>query len=80
MVACMPGNYAHTLPQLGVYNQDICPFGPASSNPENPPRRTEDSNCTECFPGYDLSGDCSECLGAESIGCVEGEQDCSVSG
>ena len=41
-------------------------------------RRTLESNCTECFPGLDLSTDCSTCEG-ESIQCVEGEQNCGVS-
>ena len=40
-------------------------------------RRTLESNCTECYPGLDLSTDCSTCEG-ESIQCVEGEQNCGV--
>ena len=46
--------------------------------PPNAPRRAM-PNCTECFPGYDMSSDCSTCVGAESIQCVEGQQNCSVS-
>ena len=40
-------------------------------------RRTLESNCKECYPGLDLSTDCSTCEG-ESIQCVEGEQNCRV--
>ena len=62
--------------QLGVHSQEFCPFG--GPTPLNPPRRAM-PNCTECFPGYDMSSDCSTCVGAESIQCVEGQQNCSVS-
>ena len=64
--------------QLQVRSQQInsdllCEVPGDSPNP----RRTLESNCTECFPGLDLSTDCSTCEG-ESIQCVEEEQNCGV--
>ena len=58
--------------QLGVHSQEFCPF------PPYPPRRAM-PDCTECVSGYDMSSDCSTCVGAESIQCVEEQQNCSVS-
>ena len=38
--------------------------------------------CCACLllqsKNYDMSSDCSTCVGAESIQCVEGQQNCSV--
>ena len=64
--------------QFQVYSQQVdidllCEVPGDSPNH----RRTLESNCAECFPGLDLSTDCSTCEG-ESIQCVEGEQNCGV--
>ena len=75
-VLCQIGHCEHTAVWMVLYSlEEFCPFNRTSPNP--PRRATPD--CTECFPGYDMSSDCSTCVGAESIQCVEGQQSCSVS-